>query len=254
MTFSDEDLEKLRMGHLAVSGKRQRLVERYVVRTYKNSRAQEYAKHGFCRRLGTLARCVDRVFEILPPDRIDLPTSDELTDAAINIQAFVFNVFGSADNLAWIWVKEKSLAKDDGSKIPDVWVGLRKCNKFVRGSFSSGFQEYLTGLNDWFDYLENFRHALAHRIPLYVPPYVVANSRVAAFQEFEDQMTEASNRQDFAEYERLSVEQEALVGFQPSMTHSFEDEAKHVVFHAQMLADFNTIEELGQKILDELAH
>jgi hypothetical protein len=43
----------------------------------------------------------------------------------INIQAFVFNVFGSIDNLAWIWVQEKSLAKEDGSAIPSAWVGLR---------------------------------------------------------------------------------------------------------------------------------
>jgi hypothetical protein len=34
--------------------------------------------------------------------------------------------------------------------------------------------------------------------------------------------------------------------------HSFEEGAKPVVLHPQMLADFNTVNELGHKMLDEL--
>ena len=252
MIFSQEDLEKLQRDYLAVCEKYQGLMVSYIARNYKNPLAQEYAKQGFSRRLKTLARCIDNIFEILPPDRIELPTSEELTDAAINIQAFVINVFGSTDNLAWIWVREKSITNGDGSPISNILVGLRENNKLVRGSFSPEFQEYLRGLNGWFDNLENFRHALAHRIPLYIPPYVVPEDKFAAYQELGERMTEAFNRQDFAEHERLSTEQEALATFIPYMTHSFEEEAKFVVFHAQLLADFHTIEELGQKMLAEL--
>ncbi len=252
MIFSQEDLEKLNKEYLAVSGKHRRLMDSYLARNYSNSQAQEYAKQGFSRRLKTLVRCIDKIFEILPPDRIELPTSEELSDAAINLQAFVTNVFGSTDNLAWIWVQEKSLAKNDGSPIPNSWVGLRAKNELVRDSFSPEFQEYLRGLNGWFDHLENFRHALAHRIPLYIPPYVVPTEKVAAYQELECRMAEALDQRDFAEHERLSAEQEAMAAFQPFMTHSFEEEAKYVVFHAQLLADFNTIDELGQKMLEEL--
>lgn len=252
MIFSEEDLKKLQKEYPTVSGKYQRLMESYVVRNYQNSRAQEYARQGFSRRLGTLVRCIEKVFEILPPDRVDLPTSDELSDAAISIQAFVFNVFGCADNLAWTWVKEKGLTKDDGSPILNSWVGLGKKNVCVRRSFSPEFQKYLNELNDWFDYLENFRHALAHRIPLYVPPYVVPNDKKAAYQELEDRITEALNRRDLAEHERLSTEQKTLAAFYPYMTHSFEEAAEFVAFHPQLLADFNTIEELGQKMLEEL--
>ena len=252
MIFSQEDLEKLQEGYLAVSAKYQRLMLAYVTRNYENPQAQEYARQGFSRRLKTLVRCIDKVFEILPPDRIDLPTNEELSDAAISIQAFAVNVFGSTDNLAWIWVREKGLTQDDGSPIPNSWVGLRQKNTLVRGSFSPEFQEYLEGLNGWFGLLESFRHALAHRIPLYIPPYVIPRDKLAAYHEFADRMTEANNRWDFAEHDRLSAEQEALAAFMPYMTHSFEEDAKYVAFHAQLLADFNTIEELGHKILEEL--
>ncbi len=252
MYFSQKALQHLEKEYLTVSGKYARLLEAYLKRRYIVARAREHAQHGFSRRLKTLVRCIDKTFEILPPDRVDLPTSEELSDANINLQAFVFNVFGSIDNLAWIWVAEKNLTKDDGSPIPNEWVGLRKMNKLVRDSFSPEFQEYLNGLDEWFDYQENFRHAVAHRIPLYVPRYVITDDTEAAYRNFEDRKTDALNRGALEDYDRLSAEQDALGVFRPVMTHSFEEDAKSVVFHSQLLADFNTIEELGRKMLEEL--
>ena len=254
MYFSQKALQHLEKEYLTVSGKYARLLEAYRKRGYSVARAREHAQHGFSRRLKTLVRCIDKTFEILPPDRVDLPTSEELSDANINLQAFVFNVFGSVDNLAWIWVYEKNLTKEDGSPIPNKWVGLRKENKFVRDSFSPEFLEYLNGLDEWFDNLENFRHALGHRIPLYVPPYVITPDKEAAYRDFEERKTDALNRGAPEDYDRLSADQDALGVFRPVMTHSFEEGARRVVFHCQLLADFNTIEELGWKILEELDH
>ena len=136
--------------------------ELYHTRLQKRE-AREFATQGFSRRLKTLARCIDNVFKILPPNQTHLPSIDELFDAMINIQAFVFNLFGIIDNLAWIWVQEKPIRKEDGSPIPKSFVGLSKGNTFVRSSLSTEFQEYLRGLDDWFDHIEKWRHALAHR-------------------------------------------------------------------------------------------
>ena len=252
MQFSNEDLENLQKTRLAVFDKYQRLVGSYAVHKYKTVDGHRYAMQGLLRRLGILARCIHNVFEILPPDRVDLPTHDELSDATINIQTFVVNLFGSADNLARIWVLEKALTRADGSPVPKEWIGLRKSNELVRRSFSPQFQEYLNELYRWFDFLENFRHALAHRIPLYIPPFAVTEGKKEAYQELETRMTAALQRLDVAEHERLSAEQKSLTAFLPVMTHSFEEEAKFVVFHGQVLSDFATIEELAQKMLEEL--
>ena len=251
MYFTNEQIGDIRREHLTVPGKYQGLLMGYVTRTFRNSRAKEYATQGFLRRLRILARCIDKVFEILPPERADLPTSDELSDAMINIQAFVFNVFGSMDNLAWIWVCEKGLTKNDGSPIPPSWVGLSQKNDVVRASFSIEFQDYLKELNDWFEQQENYRHALAHRIPLYIPPYTVTKEKEAASKALEERKTEAIKRRDIAKYDRLSAEQDALGAFMPWIMHSFEERANPVVFHPQMLADFNTIVALGQQMLSE---
>lgn len=186
MYFGYKALEELQEGHLAIACKCQRLADRYPTRDYKDKRAREYAVHGFLRRLKTLARCIDNVFGILPPGRIELPSTEELFDAMINIQAFVFNVFGSFDNLAWIWVREKPVRKKNGSPISKGKVGLGKDKKFVRDTFSPEFREYLNGLDDWFDHVENFRHALAHKIPLYIPPYMIPKDKEAVYRQLEE--------------------------------------------------------------------
>lgn len=246
MFFQPEDLKKIQNEYTLVRGKYEELLIKFSHRAYSNSRAQEYGVQGFARRLKTLRRCIENVFIILPPDRASKPSTDELSDATINIQAFVFNVFGSVDNLAWVWVLEND------STIDRVEIGLRPKNEILRKSFSTEFQNYLKAFDEWFAYLESFRHALAHRIPLYIPPYMVPKSAVDKYKEFDLRMTDAFARRDFGAYERLSEEQGRLGVFQPRFTHSHEEKSRTVVFHAQLLADFNTVVDLGQNLLLEL--
>ena len=251
--LSQEHIEQLEEGYRAVPRKCQKLSVGFLTRAYNNARAREYAMHGFSRRLSTLARCIDNAFGILPPNFVGLPTRDQLSDTAINVQAFVFNAFGSLDNLAWIWVSEKGLTKKDGSPIPNTWVGLGKGNTLVRDSFSAEFQVSLRELDGWFDHLEDFRHALAHRIPLYIPPYVVSEANQAAYREHQDRINAAIAHSDFVAYDRLSAEQDALGIFRPWVTHAVGDQqATPVMLHSQLLADFATVEAVAQKVLAEL--
>jgi hypothetical protein len=216
-------------------------------------RAQEFARQGFPRRLKVTHRCIVNVFVGIPPERLELPSRDELTDATINIQSFVFNVFGAIDNLAWIWMAETGQKRADGTPIPNVYVGLGPDNIAVRATLSKELQDYLKTLDAWFNRLADLRHALAHRIPLYIPPYVIEAKDEVTYRDFEKKMVEAAKRHDFKEYDRLSAEQLRLGRFRPWVQHSFEENAKPVVFHAQMLADFNTVDELAHKMLGEFA-
>jgi hypothetical protein len=52
--------------------------------------------------------------------------------------------------------------------------------------------------------------------------------------------------------DHLFTEQMKLGRFRPWVQHSFEEGAKPVVFHPQMLADFTTVDELGHTTLAEL--
>ena len=252
MYFCEEAIKEMSAGYQSVRTKLNSLVEAYILCDFKNPRAREHASQGFPRRLKVIARCIDNVFQTIPPDRADLPSRDELSDVTINVQSFVFNVFGSIDNLGWIWVLEKGQKRRDGTPIPDVQVGLGPGNTSVRLTLSQEFQDYLRGLDEWFKHLSNLRHALAHRIPLYIPPYVIAQADEPAYRDFEARMKEAIKQHQFGEYDRLSTEQMKLGRFRPWVQHSFEEGAKSVVFHPQMLADFTTVDELGHKMLAEL--
>jgi hypothetical protein len=228
------------------------LRERFVMFRFQTQGAREHADQGFSRRLGTLVRCVERVFELLPPDLVDVPERDEAVDATINIQAFVFNAFGCCENLALIWVFEKDVRLPNNRPLPPKMVGLGERYERVRESFTPELRDFLDARRDWFLHLTNFRDALAHRIPLYIPPYVVPDGDVAAYQALSVAANDALRRGDIDEFDRLQAEQKALARFEPIMTHSFTEQAPVVSFHDHLFSDFNTIKEIANKMLDSL--
>lgn len=161
-----KQVAEIREKFSTIDGMTDRLVLRYVAYPFKNEQAREYARHGFARRLSTLRRCTQNVFRIVPPGTTKVPVKTKLNDARINLQAFVANVYGSIDNLAWVWVHERGLT----DRISRGRVGFRTHHTEVRSSLSQEFQSYLQGLDGWLAYIIEYRDSLGHRIPLYIPP------------------------------------------------------------------------------------
>jgi hypothetical protein len=96
MFFSEEALKNLADGYAALDGKLDALVAGYVRLTLTKPRARECASQGFPRRLKTMARCIKNVFALIPPERMELPTADELSDATINIQVLFSILMGQS--------------------------------------------------------------------------------------------------------------------------------------------------------------
>jgi hypothetical protein len=162
--FSDEAIAEMNAKVRSIESRKSRLRLRYVEHNFSDPKAREYAHHGFARRIQTLARCVENIFRILPPDTVEVPPGETLHDAQINIQAAIGNAYGCADNLAWVWVHERGIAVERRD------VGMRERHRKVRDTLSQEFRTYLTSLGGWFGHLVEFRDAFAHRIPPYVPP------------------------------------------------------------------------------------
>jgi hypothetical protein len=249
--YAPHQLAELQEGYWTVNRAYERLLAEYLSLRLSNDAAYEFTRHGFVRRLGTLKRCIENVYSIYPPERFDKPPRDECLDLAINLHSFIFNIFGAIDNLAWIWVKEK-LITDRGRPLRDQQVGLRSGHAIVRESFSTEFQQYLMSRDNWFQHLEAFRHALAHRIPLYVIPYTLHPDKLEAHNDLEDRKEKAYKQHDFLSYDQLDAEQEALGKFTPYITHSVGENAPFVPFHVQMLADWNTVVEMANEFLKEI--
>jgi hypothetical protein len=247
--YKQEQLEQIKEKRETIDRRYNNLLLKVSRWPLQNEHAREFALHGYMRRVGTLRRCIDNVFKLVPPGTIKIPSKTKLHDIQINVQAFIANVYGATDNLAWVWVHERGLA----DKIPRNHIGFRVSNKEVRSSLPSAFHDYLKTLDPWMKYIVEYRDALAHRIPLYIPPGGVPTKNVDAYNDLESRIRDALHvRGDGFEYQRLSAEQSLLLVFQPVITHSIRETTAHFAFHAQMIADFATVEELGLKMLREI--
>ncbi len=209
--------------------------------------------HGLCRRLGMLLRSVTVVFEQLPPDLDEVPEGDRVDDATMAIHSFIMNTYGCLDNMAWIWVTERAFRDRDGLELAPKRIGLGREYSNVRRALPDSFRTYLESLDPWFQHLKDFRDALAHRIPLYIPPFMVDSGDAGEYDRLEAQSNEALSRGDSDQYDRLQQEQRRYRFFRPWMTHSFHENAPKVVFHSQLLIDFKTISEIANKSLDEMS-
>ena len=252
MNYTEEALRHVYEEYSTINERRIELASKYLLNKYRREKAQEYAQHGFCRRIALMARCIENVFESLPPE-VDLaPDYRAVRDATIFVQSFMFNTFGCLDNLAHIWASENELKEKNGNPLRDYLIGFRKNNIIVLDSLPKEFRDYLNGLAAWFQYLEDFRHALAHRVPLYIPPHFITSDRLEEYREIDARILRAASGGDYCEAERLEEEKFKLVSFVPITTHSINENSKQVYFHVQMLTDFKTVEEIGVRLLDEL--
>lgn len=249
--YSEEAIDQLLTARSEITHEYHDLLVTLGRVTLNDSRADEHLKHGFLRRFGYLFRCIENAYSIIPPSFQGLPDRNQLIDTTINLHAFWINIFGAIDNLAWVWVKERRVLKSNGDELPDTWVGLKRSNTLVRESFSPVFRAYLEGTDNWFDEIEGYRDGLAHRIPLYIPPYRVLTADHERYRELDAQMFAAETNGE--EYERLAREQDELKAFRPMMTHSYSERARPLMFHAQMIADYRLMAELARRLMDELA-
>jgi hypothetical protein len=254
--FDATTLDQLGEEYVKVPEKYERLLLKYLNLNLKNKTAAEYCTHGFLRRLETLKRCIENIYTICPPEKSDTLSGDDRLDLTINLQSFMFNVSGCLDNLAWIWVYEKRLKNNKDRLLSGIAVGLmsKEKNKSVRESFSQGFQNYLNTSTQWYnEYLKDYRHALAHRIPLYIPPFCLNPEELKQYERLEKQKFQARRQNNLQLLSQLNEEQDRLGKFIPLMRHSLGENSRPVVFHAQILADWNTIVDMAEKFFDEFS-
>ena len=255
-SFDATQLGRLLEEYVKVPKKYELLWEKYKNLDLKNKTAAEYCMHGFLRRFETLKRCIENIYTICPPKRSDKLFGNDLLDVTINLQTFIFNVFGCLDNLAWIWVNEKQLKNKKGRLLSGKAVGLMSAehNKIVRESFSQSFQNYLDSSTPWYDeYLKSYRHALAHRIPLYIPPFCLNPEEAKQYEMLEEQKFEAIRQNNLQLLSQINEKQDRLGKFVPLTRHSNGENSLPVIFHAQILADWNTIIDIAEKFLDEFS-
>lgn len=250
--YTEQQIEEMNTRFGELSDQHAALHEQVVMRKFRTAEGDEFAKHGFMRRCDMLWRCVQKTFETIPPDLDELPSSDQTKDATIFLHCFIIHVFGACDDLAWVLVHEKAITRADGNPLPPAWIGFRKDNKIVRENLTKRMISVLDSFEKWFKHVDDFRHSLAHRIPLYVPQYNILADREDDYRRLEGEICLALTDGDLDKHQQLKQQQEELTFFRPWFTHSFSEKSPLMVIHAQMLADFGAVLELGDATIQEL--
>lgn len=249
--YSEENLDQLHNDYGRIHERYIDLSLAYLKKDFKVPKAREFAEHGFCRRVTLMTHCIRMIFEQIPPSTTCPLNLEKAFDATIYFQVFRFNVFGCLDNLAHIWVEEMNIKQDNGKKIPDPAVSFfvrHKQNQNINKCLSEEFRLYLNSHDSWFQNLKNFRDAIAHRIPVYIPPYCIYDDETEESSDIESDTNEAN----FHKYDETKCNLEPTSHFLPIATHSFMEDSEQILFHPQMLSDYNIIDKIGRKLLREL--
>jgi hypothetical protein len=252
MSYSRKQIAEFRALRQEATEECSAVVVRYAARQYASDQAREYATHAFGRRVYILLRCVDRVFSIIPLGSKRKPSGGRVDDVMINLQAFVFNASGCLDNLAWVWALEKGVTADDNTPLHPSKVGFGRRYKEVWRSLPREFKDYLHGFKAWRANLEDYRHALAHRVPLYVPPFVIPPADDAEFLALQQEAEAASAAGDHNGYFIARSKLLTLGTFEPMMVHSFAEGSRPIRYHGQVLSDLKTIAHIANRLLTEL--
>ena len=244
--YSDAGVEALLRERPEVLNQLQRATEQALEQSAfaANERAREYLRSGVGRRLRVLHRTLSNMFELFPVATVQLIGRADLDDARINLHAFIMNLYGLLDNLAWAFVLHHDLLSQlgDRKKVGFFLVSTKRFFPATLRAFADDAK-----MNIWHgEYLKNFRDALAHRIAPYIPPATYSNEDEAEYVALEQQWLESINVRDWARAEDISRRQANLGAPCFAFVHSFDPaEGKRIVYlHPQMMADAKTAAEV----------
>lgn len=263
--YKKSDVKQFRERFNNVHKRWKNLSAEIIRQKFETDLGNQFACHGYLRRVNLLCFCLKNVFNLLQPDLDGIPSRDAAYNATIQIHTFLINVIGACDNLAWVIVFEKNLRKPNGQELSRLQVGLRLRNNYVRVAFSENNKTRLAELDGWFGSKYDFRDPLAHRIPLYVPQFGIREDDEDKYNKLRSEKTALLNPDYIDEYstdegskefvEKMKcIDQkiDELKIFRPFYAQSETDNTPLVIIHPQLLKDLEIVLELGEMVLVEL--
>lgn len=216
---------------------------------FRIERAGEFARTGFGRRLGYLEHAMRRMDEVYPPN-CSGASREQIRDAELILQAFVMNVFGAIDNLAWIWALERGVTGPKGQPLPLAeicFVGPR--SRRLTASLTPSILMALENAKEWFDQIGAYRHGVAHQVPIYIPR-LYSREDVAQSQEIDAAINEVIATGQRKELGPLLDKRHSLGDYGAYM--ALNGDRRPMMMHPQMVCDLATVVELGEIIMSEL--
>lgn len=246
MGYTEEQIGKFEAEYTRVRQGLEELMFQTVLSAQEidHTGVKEHLLYGVARRLNILKRCLENIFNEFPLAAKKPLRRDVVYDVQINLHAYVMNLYGIFDNWAWSFVYRHDLLGDVGGK---HGVGLFR--ESLTKHLPEPLRDFLASdkITDWHEkYLKSFRDALAHRIPLYIPPAEFTKEEGERYNEIENKKMELIKAMEWKKFDELYEEQENIGRPSFVFLHSFEGEpSKPVLFHPQLLCDGLAIVEFG---------
>lgn len=214
-----------------------------------DSRAREHLLHGAGRRLSVLKRSLQRIFDGFPPDIVRPLEREPLADIQICLHAFVINLYGIFDNWAWAFVHRHDLEARIGNRL-NVSLFKTATQRYLAPPLRAYLTEDLTRWHD--EYLKSYRDALAHRIPLYIPPATFTPEEGERYNVLEGEKIEKIVARDFDRVDQIWIEQGALGHPCFAFLHSYTEAGapRPVLLHPQLISDAMTVIEFGTRYFE----
>lgn len=199
-----------------------------------NPEAKRYMRHGVSRRLGLIRKCVLNIFELFPPERTENLGREALEDVTINLHVFLLHVNALQDNLAWAYQLEFELGLDKHH------VSLFKDQ--LKAHLPQPVRDFVSSerIVNWHrQYSTEFRDALAHRIPPYVPPAQLTVEEMARSGELQRIFDDRVAASDWQGVDAAQTEMNSLGRACPQFLHCVATSST-MVLHPQVLSDART--------------
>ncbi|RBA25499.1 hypothetical protein [Herminiimonas fonticola] len=218
----------------------------------KVPRARTFANEGIGRRLQLIERAVNNIYRIYPLNKKTFLTKDECIDIAIQMHAFVINLYALFDNIAWVCILES------GQQLAPLKIGPFKSES--QRFFPKRLKEYLAQetVKTWFDdYGKLYRDSTAHRIAPYLPSRVYTAEDGNRWQELNEESMQTlcatvscETRHEVDErlekHESIEREKESLGRNSIMMALSLigDDASPPIYMHPQLICDWGLAHEL----------
>jgi hypothetical protein len=219
------------------------------IRTLTHDKVRQHMSHGVGRRLGALRRSISRIFSLFPPSQTQPLARETLEDVQIYLQAFVINIYGVFDNWAWALVFRHDLFGQIGNRTN---VSLFKDS--TRQFLPAALRSYLASdtIAAWHeDYLKGYRDALAHRIPIYVPPAAWSEADKVLYERLENEKVACIQAREWGRLDEVWAEQDVVGKACPVFMHEYsnDESARPVFLHPQLVCDGGAVVEFGRLFL-----
>jgi hypothetical protein len=216
----------------------------------REEESKELFQQGFWRRLGRVKESIFNIYKIYPFYKYPkLLTERQLRNLEINLESHIINFSGCLDNLALIWNSEKKTTQNkmDVSFFKDKFMSKSK----LSDNFKKLLEKYKKNLHS--EYLKGFRDGLAHRIPLYIPKTPKSYDHEKTIKAIEKEVNELYKNysENLDKIGKLHRKQDKLFVTGCYIKHSFIDNSNLIMFHAQIIANWNSIIEIYFNFIKE---